>query len=51
MSDCEGLCTDAHSARHTYSCYYGTEWIEEPHGEHDWFSAVYDDYMHCYGSN
>jgi hypothetical protein len=51
MSDCEGLCTDAHGARHTYSCYYDTEWIEEPHGEHDWFSAVYDDHMHCYGSN
>jgi len=51
MDKCEDLCTDARGVRHTYSCYYGTEWQEEPHEEHDWFSAVYNSYMHCCGSN
>lgn len=47
---CKGKCEDSNGARHVYSCYYGTEWIEGEHEEHDWSSAIYNRYVHCYGS-
>lgn len=49
MYGCSNKCMNGSTAHAIYSCRYDTHDVEGPHAPHDWFSYVYDGWMHCPG--
>lgn len=49
---CENRCGfESRGGRSVYWCGYGTNTPgEKIHGEHDWYSYVYGQWEHCYGT-